>query len=174
MIAYMFTETDFRIKKATVSEIPDILSIAKATWEPTYREILTKAQIDYMYDEIYTPAALEKQMLEMGHVFLVLYTSDAAVGYASYSPKAENSQVFKVHKLYVHPEFQGQKYGRTLVAAVEKEVKTIGAQILETNVNKYNPAIRFYERCGYKQARHEDDATGEFWMNDFVLRKELE
>ena len=170
----MFTETDFCIKKATVSEIPDILSIAKATWEPTYREILTKAQIDYMYDEIYTPAALEKQMLEMGHVFLVLYTSNAAVGYASYGPKQEDRQVFKVHKLYVHPSYQGQKYGRTLVMAVEREARSIGAEVLETHVNRYNPAIRFYERCGYKQARQQEHATGEFWMNDFVLRKDLE
>lgn len=169
----MFTETDFRIKKATVSEIPDILAIAKATWEPTYREILTKAQIDYMYDEIYTPASLEKQMFELGHVFLVLYVADAAIGYASYSSKNGTNEIFKVHKLYVHPDYQGQKYGRTLVVSVEKEVKELGAAVLELNVNRYNPAIRFYERCGYKQAREEDIPMGEFWMNDFVMRKEL-
>ncbi len=173
MISSMFTETDSRIKKATVSEISDILSIAKATWEPTYREILSKAQIDYMYDEIYTPAALEKQMSAMGHTFLLLYIAAVPVGYASYSPKNGDSSIYKVHKLYVHPDYQGQKYGRVLVAAVEKEVKELGAKVLELNVNRYNPAIRFYERCGYQQAREEDIPMGEFWMNDFVMRKEL-
>ena len=83
------------------------------------------------------------------------------------------NEVFKVHKLYVHPEYQGQKYGRTLVVSVEKEVKDLGAKVLELNVNRYNPAIRFYERCGYKQAREEDIPMGEFWMNDFVMRKEF-
>ena len=169
----MFTEIEPQIKQATIHEIPDILSIAKATWEPTYREILTKAQIDYMYDEIYTPAALEKQMLEMGHVFLVLYNAEAAVGYASYSPKNDGDEVYKLHKLYIHPDQQGHNYGRQLIVAVEKEVRQNGAKVLELNVNRYNPAIRFYERCGYQQARAEDIPIGEFWMNDFVMRKEL-
>jgi len=169
----MFTDTDFQIKKATTSEIPDILSIAKATWEPTYREILSKAQIDYMYDEIYTHSALEKQMSELGHVFLVVYASDVAVAYASYSPKNGGHETYKLHKLYVHPDYQGQNLGRQLIVDVEKEVKERGARMLELNVNRYNPAIRFYERSGYIQAREEDIPMGEFWMNDFVMRKEL-
>jgi len=173
MLALMFTDTDYQLRKATQNEIPDILSIAKATWEPTYREILSKAQIDYMYDEIYAPSALEKQMFELGHVFLVLYASDVAVAYASYGPKNGTHEVYKVHKLYVHPDYQGQKYGRILIQAIEKETKGLGASVLELNVNRYNPAIRFYERCGYQQAREEDIPMGEFWMNDFVMRKEL-
>ncbi len=173
MLSYMFAATNFEIKKATHDEISDILLIAKATWEPTYREILTKAQINYMYDEIYTPTALEKQMQELGHVFLVLYSSGKPVGYVSYSQKPEGEQAFKIHKLYVHPAYQGKNMGRTLVSAVEKELKEVGAAIVELNVNRYNPAVRFYERCGYQQAREEDIPMGEFWMNDFVMYKQI-
>lgn len=169
----MFADTELQIKKATTREISDILSIAKATWEPTYREIFSKAQIDYMYDEIYTPASLEKQMQDEGHVFLVLYVSDIAVGYASYSSQDKNEGVYKVHKLHIHPDFQGQKYGRTLVVSVEKEVKDLGAKVLEMNVNRYNPAMRFYERCGYQQSRNGKIPMGDFWMNDFVMYKDL-
>ena len=174
MSAYMLTDTAIRIGKASVNEITAILAISKATWEPTYREILSKAQLDYMYDEVYTPASLEKQMNELGHVFLVLYSTDAPAAYASYGQKTPgDNAAYKLHKLYVHPDFQGQNLGRMLLNAVEKEVKELGANVLELNVNRYNPAIRFYERCGYKQAREEDIAIGEFWMNDFVMRKEL-
>jgi hypothetical protein len=59
------------VKKATPDDIPAILDVAKATWEPTYREILSKTQIDFMYDEIYTPASLENQMHELEHTFLI-------------------------------------------------------------------------------------------------------
>jgi GNAT superfamily N-acetyltransferase len=68
---------------------------------------------------------------------------------------------------------QGSGYGRTLLTAVEKEVRQLGATTLELNVNRYNPAIRFYERCGYSQYKQEVLPMGEFWMNDFVMRKEL-
>ncbi|MDJ1466440.1 GNAT family N-acetyltransferase [Cytophagaceae bacterium DM2B3-1] len=169
----MLTDTSVLIKEVTQSEISDVLSIAKATWEPTYREILSKAQIDYMYEEIYTATAVEKQIQDQGHIFLILYVADTAVGYASYSLREDKESVYKVHKLHIHPDFQGQKYGRALVGHLEKEVKNRGARMLEMNVNRYNPAVRFYERCGYQQAREENTPIGDFWMNDFVMYKEL-
>jgi GNAT superfamily N-acetyltransferase len=162
------------VKKATPDDIPAILDVAKATWEPTYREILSKTQIDFMYDEIYTPASLENQMHELEHTFLILYKGDLPIGYASYGIKSEgDTKVYKLHKLYIRPDVQGSGFGRTLLMAVEKEVRQIGAATLELNVNRYNPAIRFYERCGYSQYKQEVLPMGEFWMNDFVMRKEL-
>ncbi len=162
------------VKKATPDDIPAILDVAKATWEPTYREILSKTQIDFMYDEIYTPASLENQMHDLEHTFLILYKGELPIGYASYGVKSKgDDKMYKLHKLYIRPDVQGSGYGRTLLTAVEKEMRQIGATTLELNVNRYNPAIRFYERCGYAQYKEEDLPMGEFWMNDFVMRKEL-
>jgi len=60
------------IKRKQIEPIyPNILSIAKSNLEPTW-EILSKSQLDFMYDEIYTPL-LEKQMEEWGHTFLLLF-----------------------------------------------------------------------------------------------------
>ena len=135
---------------------------------------MAKTQIEFMYDEIYTPASLENQMQELEHTFLILYNGELPIGYASYGFKSgSDKKVYKLHKLYIRPDVQGSGYGRTLLTAVEKEVRQIGASTLELNVNRYNPAIRFYERCGYSQYKEEDLPMGEFWMNDFVMRKEL-
>ncbi len=167
-------KTEVVVKQATSDDIPNILDVAKATWEPTYREILSKTQIDFMYDEIYTPASLENQMSEQEHTFLILYKGDLPAGYASFGFKSNgDKKVYKLHKLYIRPELQGGGHGRILLTAVEKEVRHLGASTLELNVNRYNPAIRFYERCGYSQYKVEDLPMGEFWMNDFVMRKEL-
>ncbi len=166
--------TEVYVKRATTEDIADILDIAKATWEPTYREILSKTQLDFMYDEIYTPSSLEKQMNEEEHTFLLLYKSGLPVGYASYGAKSkEDNKAYKLHKLYIRPDLQGGGFGRMLLNSVEKEVRQLGATVLELNVNRYNPAIRFYERCGYYQYKEEDMPIGEFWMNDFLMRKVL-
>jgi GNAT superfamily N-acetyltransferase len=151
-----------------------IIDLAKATWEPTYQGILSKAQIDFMFSEMYAPAALENQMHSLGHTFLILYINGKPAGYASYSAKAKDDAVFKLQKLYLLPELHGRGLGRVLMNAVEEKVKEEGGKVLELNVNRYNPSRVFYERVGFSFYKEEDIPIGEFWMNDFVMRKELE
>lgn len=162
-----------QIKKASKNDVPVIIDLAKATWEPTYQGILSKAQIDFMFNEMYAPAALESQMSDQGHTFLILYVEAKPAGYASYSTKPENDFVFKLQKLYLLPELHGRGLGKVLMNAVEEKIKEEGGKTLELNVNRYNPAKAFYERVGFGFYKQEDIPIGEFWMNDFVMRKEL-
>jgi GNAT superfamily N-acetyltransferase len=162
-----------QIKKASKSDVPVIIDLAKATWEPTYRGILSKAQIDFMFDEMYSSSALENQMTSLGHIFLILYIQSTPAGYASYSLKAGEDRVYKLQKLYLLPELHGRGLGKVLMNAVEDKVKEEGGKVLELNVNRYNPARAFYERVGFAFYKEEDIPIGEFWMNDFIMRKKL-
>ena len=161
-----------RIKPATLADVPVILELAEATWEPTYRFIISREQIEYMYRVIYTPASLERQMTEQGHTFLLVYVAGQACGYASFSAQPE-AGLYKLHKIYVLPSHQGQGLGQQLIMAVEQAVRTAGGQTLDLNVNRHNPALAFYEHLGFQRHREEDIAIGPYWMNDYVLRKEL-
>jgi len=133
-----------QIKKANESDVPVIIDLAKATWEPTYQGILSKAQIDFMFNEMYAPTALKNQIANLGHTFLILYIQNKPAGYASYSPKAEDITVYKLQKLYLLPELHGRGLGRVLINAVEDKVREEGGKTLELNVNRYNPARAFY------------------------------
>lgn len=160
------------IRPATLADIPTIIELAEATWEPTYRFIISKEQIDYMYRVIYTPASLQRQMAEQGHTFLLLYTDEHASGFASFSAQA-TAGLYKLHKIYVLPSHQGRGLGHHLVQAVEQAVQRAGGRTLELNVNRHNPALAFYERLGFQQHHEEDIPIGPYWMNDYVMRKEL-
>jgi GNAT superfamily N-acetyltransferase len=162
-----------QIKKAEKKDIPVIIALAKATWEPTYRDILSKAQLDFMFNEIYSPSSLEAQMNDLGHTFLLLYQAGIPVGYASYSSKTEDNSVYKLQKLYLLPDLQGKGLGRVLINAVEEKVLEEGGNVVELNVNRYNPARAFYEHLGFAFYKEEDIPIGEFWMNDFIMRKDL-
>ena len=159
------------IQLATEQDIPTIITLAEATWEPTYRFIISKEQIDYMYRVIYTPASLRKQMRDQHHAFLLAYVEGQPSGFASYSEKPEG--VYHLNKIYVLPSHQGQGLGQKLVEAVVDAVRAADGKALELNVNRHNPALAFYERQGFAQHREEDIAIGPYWMNDYVLRKEL-
>jgi ribosomal protein S18 acetylase RimI-like enzyme len=160
-----------RIKPATEQDIPTIIELAEATWEPTYRYIISKEQLDYMYRVIYTPASVLRQMREQHHTYLLAYIDDQPSGFASYSEKPEG--IYHLNKIYVLPSHQGQKLGQRLIQAVEDAVRAAGGRALELNVNRHNPALAFYERQGFAQHREEDIPIGPYWMNDFVMRKEF-
>jgi ribosomal protein S18 acetylase RimI-like enzyme len=184
-MSHSISAAEPRIQPATLKDIPTIMALAEATWEPTYRFIISKEQLEYMYRVIYTPASLKRQMQEQQHTFLVAYVEEHPAGYASFSPlpapqveaTAPDTAVgpaFKMHKIYVMPSHQGQGLGVRLLEAVEQAVTAAGGQFLELNVNRHNAsAISFYERHGYSRQREVDVPIGPYWMNDFIMRKQL-
>ena len=160
----------FNIKTATPAEIPAIQEIISQTWEPTYRHIISPAQIGYMYDEIYQHDALQQQMAE-GQRFFILYENEVPAAFASYSPHEVGT--YKLNKLYVKPDYQGKGYGSLLLWQVEQDAMARGGKFLILNVNRHNQARQMYEKAGFKVIKEEDIPIGEYWMNDYVMQKAL-
>lgn len=164
--------SNYTFRAATIADIPTIEKLALATWEPTYKPILSKEQIDYMFGVIYTPEALQQQMQE-GQTFILLYQQEKPLGFASYSLINADEQGYKLNKIYLLPACQGKGLGRLLLTHIEQEVRKLGGRVLDLNVNKYNKAKAFYETCGYHVHHEEDIPIGPYWMNDYIMRKEL-
>ncbi|SEJ33771.1 N-acetylglutamate synthase, GNAT family [Dyadobacter koreensis] len=162
----------FSIKHGTLSDIPVVIGIQEKTWEPTYREILSPDQIDYMFEKIYSPEALENQMTEGGQQFLLLFDSEVPVGFAAVAQGELG--YFKLHKIYVLPNMQGTGAGKYLLAEVEQYVKSVGGKKLALNVNRYNKARSFYEKMNFVTVKEVDVPIGPYWMNDFIMLKQLE
>jgi diamine N-acetyltransferase len=163
-------ELSYRV--ATHKDIKAIREIANKTWFVTYEPILGKEQPKFMFDEIYSEEALAKQMDE-GQTFILQYLAGNLLAFASYSVKEGEDFTYKLNKLYLNPDFQGGGYGKKLITYVEENVKDLGAKNLDLNVNRYNKARFFYEKVGFEIIKVEDIPFGEYWMNDFVMRKVL-
>jgi GNAT superfamily N-acetyltransferase len=163
----------YTIRTATVNDVDTILSIADTTWWVAYSPILEKEQITFMLNEIYSADKINKQVVENQQTYLLLEEQGTPVAFAAYSPREENADIFKLHKLYCLPQTQGKGYGKILINEVAQKTKDAGKHILELNVNRYNKALSFYEKMGFTVAYEEDIPIGPYWMNDFVMRKEL-
>ena len=90
-------------KKATTNDIQLINEMAQIVFPATYREILSKEQLDYMMDWMYSPKNLRKQMEEEGHIYYIAYKDGEAAGYVSIQPEGEH--LFHLQKIYVLPLF---------------------------------------------------------------------
>lgn len=150
-----------------------IQSLAHRTWPVSFGKMLSAAQIDYMLDMMYSPAAIRRQ-LAAGHVFLLLLDEEReAIGYVSYEPDYQPGQT-KVHKLYVLPERQGTGGGHYLLRTVRDIATSLVQKQLVLDVNYQNPAIEFYRRFGFRIVERKDTAIGGgFVMEDYVMALEL-
>jgi GNAT superfamily N-acetyltransferase len=159
------------IKKADTSSISIIKELAYIVWENTYSNILSADQLSYMLHLFYDETSLQKQMND-GHQFILAVDNDKTVGFASYSSKDDEANIFKLHKLYVLPDQQGKSIGKILLNHIVDEIKKQNAASLELNVNRYNTALQFYKKNGFEVIKEEDvDIGNGYFMNDFVLRK---
>lgn len=75
-------------RKATVDDITVIREIAGEAFPATYASILTKEQIDYMMEWMYSEDALRKE-LEGDVIYLLLEIDGKAAGYVSFGPEGD-------------------------------------------------------------------------------------
>ncbi|RBL92193.1 GNAT family N-acetyltransferase [Chitinophaga flava] len=163
----------YRVKSTTVADIPVIQELSKRIWKPTYKSILEPEQVDYMIDMMYSTASLTKQITELQHKYIILQDDKRPIGYASYSP-TDTEGVYKLHKIYLDPSYQGKGVGRFFLDTVIRQVKKLGATILELDVNRYNKARFFYEKMGFTVYNEKDTDIGNgYLMEDYIMRKSL-
>ena len=159
------------IRKADLHDIELIRELTFLVWPQTYREILTVEQIDYMLEMMYSPASLQKQMDE-GCIFIIVSQDNKPVGFASY--QLINKFTGKLHKIYVVPSGQKTGAGRSMLHHVMKSLKSMGARVIQLQVNRNNDARFFYVKEGFKVIEEADfDIGNGYYMNDFVMEKKL-
>ena len=147
----------FTIRKATIDDRSLIHDLASRIWENTYGKILSKEQLDYMFDMMYAPDNILKQMEELHHQYFIILADDMPAGYLSIEKTGENTYNFQ--KIYSLPEMHGTGIGR----------------FIEFYVNRYNPAIGFYRHMGLREIGTRDHHIGNgYFMNDYIMGMEVE
>lgn len=162
------------LRAATVADIPVIRAIAHAAWPVAYASILSKAQLTYMLELMYSEAALREQMETKGHLFLIADQAGRALGFAGFEHGFKGRPSTRLHKLYILPQTKGTGLGALLLAAVEAAACAAGDEAVELNVNRFNPTKDWYLRKGFVIERDEVIDIGQgFVMDDHVMVKPL-
>lgn len=162
------------IRKATLSDIPLLHRMATQVFPETYKTILSSEQIRYMMEWMYSPDSLRKQMEKEGHIYYIAFKDSEAVGYVSIQQEA--TDLFHLQKLYVLPSFQHYRIGKKLFEQAVCAIKSMHPSPcrMELNVNRYNPALGFYEHMGMKKVREGDFPIGNgYYMNDYIMGIEI-
>jgi len=163
----------YTIKQATTDDAEAIQQLAHEIWWPTYSPILSTDQINYMLADRYSVDTISRQIKNNEQTYLLVIEDNKPVAFAAYSPDYKDFDIYRLHKLYLLPSTQGKGVGKFLLNAVYEGVRAAGKNILELNVHRSNPAKSFYDKMGFKVMYEDDIPFGPYFLNDYIMRKEL-
>ena len=162
------------VRKADLSDIQAIYDVARDTWEPTYRSIISQEQIQVMFEDLLSLRSIERQISQKEGTYVLALVDGRAQGFAYYAPKdGHGGYCYKLHRLYVRPSTQHHGVGGAILRFVEDELAQQGVAELELNVNRFNTAQEFYRKQGYEVFETIDIPYKQYWLNDYKMKKAL-
>lgn len=161
------------IEPGREEHLAEIATLADLVWRTHYPGIITQQQIDYMLARMYDLDVLRGELASGIHFERAL-VSGRMRGFSSFGP-ADNPGEVKLHKLYVHPDWQRHGIGAALLSSCENNARSDRATTVVLNVNKRNDrAIAAYRKHGFTiRESVAVDIGGGFVMDDYVMAKAL-
>ena len=157
------------LEKINKNQLSIVKDLAYTIWPSTYNEILSSEQLTYMLDNFYSSENLENQM-DKGQVFELLFDENEIVGFVAYEFNSSETDLLKIHKIYLLPETQGKGFGKFMIDEIVKIAKNHNQKGVFLNVNKYNKAQFFYEKLGFTITKEEViDIGNNYIMDDYVM-----
>lgn len=160
----------FSIRTAGINDCYLINELASQVWENTYGDILTKEQLEYMFDMMYAPENILKQINELCHQYFIISADNVPSGYLSIEKKDDNTYIFQ--KIYALPAMQGTGMGRYIIEQGISYLKSIHPTPFNVMlyVNRDNSAVGFYKHLGFRVADTRDHEIGNgYYMNDYIM-----
>jgi ribosomal protein S18 acetylase RimI-like enzyme len=162
------------LKEASIADISTIQDVANKTWPITYGEILSKEQLDYMMDLIYSDESLINQIQKQEQLFYIAYEEASVLAFIGIEHNYKDEAVTRIHKIYILPEAQGKGIGKLLIDAVQKFANENNSTSLSLNVNRFNKALAFYQKLGFEIIAEENIEIGNgYLMEDYKMEKKL-
>lgn len=151
-------------------QLAAVAALARQIWYEYYVPLIGRAQVDYMVAKFQNVPAMAQQIGE-GYEYFLVHREAQPIGYCAVQVQ---EQTLFLSKLYLHSKSRGAGTGRVCMEFIERLARQRGLGLLWLTVNKGNPAVKAYQRLGFRIAADiVMDIGGGFVMDDFRMEKQL-
>ncbi len=158
------------IRDAALADVPAVQDLLVDTWHATYDPIFGREKVSEVTDSWHSISRLTSQIGQPDSAFLVALVHNEIVA-TSQAIRDEGGAV-KLGRLYVRPMRQGGGIGRALLQATLACFPDAGRVWLEVEPQN-EPAIRFYERCGFARLDKITSCGGRSELKAIIMEKGL-
>jgi ribosomal protein S18 acetylase RimI-like enzyme len=141
-----------RLRPETEADLPFLLSVYASTREAEMAVVpWTQEQKDAFVQQQFAAQRKHYQEHYAESQFDIVMVDDVPVGrlYVFRGPRE-----IRIVDISLLASFRGQGIGRALLEGLQAEARE-GGKILGIHVERYNPALRLYERLGFRTAGEE-------------------
>ena len=148
-------------------------NLAEKIWPSAYGTILSKEQLSYMLNWMYSIETLEKSF-DKGNEFYCAFHNNHEIGFFELEFSNEYPNTVQLQKIYVLPSEQNKGIGKNFLQLALLRAKNRGARNVILQVNRANKAVQFYLKNNFCIISEEDFPIGNgYYMNDYVMEKTL-
>lgn len=143
--------------RAQASNLPELMHLFRAATRSMDEQGI------FQWDELYPDEGIIQEDIRRANMTIGVIEGRIAVAfmldfcedsdYESADWHCRETQIVVLHRLCVHPDFQGQGVARKAMGYLENEVRSCGRKTIRLDAFSQNPAaLHLYESCGYQKA----------------------
>lgn len=147
------------IREASTTDIPEIRSVAEASWEHDYPATLSRESVAEGFEEWYGTERLESELANPKTLVFVYLADDKVRGFVHAVVDGEDGVVLR---LYVHPDHREQAIGSRLVYHAQSKLESYDVERIRAMVLAENTvANEFYRELGFEKLSEETTRIGD-------------
>ena len=163
----------FITRPATQFDIELIQKLARISWEDTYANILSKEQLEYMLNMMYSEHAILEHFQNPNYHYFLIFDDETPLGFVGFEHHLEPNTT-KLHRIYLVPEAKGKGAGKAGLELVKTHAKAASDSRIILTVNMHNASQDFYKYMGFTVYEQGSFCIGEgYTMDDYLMELHL-
>jgi diamine N-acetyltransferase len=158
------------IRRAVPADAAALAELAERTFVDTFAAANRPEDIREFIERTYGEAQQRREIENPDGITLLVEEAGALIAFAQLRRTASEFGEIELARFYVDRGHHGTPVARTLMDATIAAARDLGASTLWLGVWEHNPrAIRFYEKCGFRDAGSHAFLLGSDLQTDRIM-----
>jgi ribosomal protein S18 acetylase RimI-like enzyme len=156
------------VRPARPEDAAAIRAVGRAAWHAAYDPIHGPGTVAELFDSWWSVEDLREGANDPDRILLVAAEDGDVCGMVDALPDPEREGVFRVARLYVHPDSWGEGHGTRLVDGLRERLPEGAGRLRLAVLAENDTGTSFYESYGFERVDRRVDEHGDGEHEEYV------